>query len=201
MLVALYARVSTTGQTVDNQISELRAIAERQGWEVVHEYVDEGISGAKGRDQRPRFNAMLQAATAKEFDLIAAWSLDRLGRSLQHLVTFLGDIHAKGIDLYLHQQRIDTTTPSGKAMFQMLGVFAEFERELIKERIAAGIARARQKGTRSGRPIGRPTVINPGLVKAAQQKRLEGVGIKRIARDLKVGVGTVQKIIGMENSG
>ena len=157
---AIYARVSTrNGQTPENQLNELRAVAERAGWEVVREYVDHGISGAKGRDQRPEFDRMLTAATRREFDVVMAWSVDRLGRSLQHLVGFLGDIHANGVDLYLHKQGIDTTTPSGKAMFQMCGVFAEFEREMIRERIHAGLARVKEKGTKSA-PV-RPASVPP----------------------------------------
>ena len=145
--VAIYARVSTSGQTVKNQLQELRKVAERHGWEVVNEYKDRGISGAKGRDRRPQFDAMLKAANRREFDVIMSWSVDRLGRSLQHLVEFLQDVHAKGVDLYLHQQNIDTSTPSGKAMFQMVGVFAEFERSMIRERVMAGLARARKEVT------------------------------------------------------
>ncbi len=151
---AIYARVSTDGQSTDNQLQELRAVVERMGWEVVHEFVENGVSGAKGRDQRPEFDALCKAAVRREFDVIMAWSVDRLGRSLQHLVQFLGEIHAKGVDLYLHQQGIDTTTPAGKAMFQMCGVFAEFERAMIQERVRAGLARARVQGKKLGRPKG-----------------------------------------------
>ena len=129
--VALYLRVSTTGQTVENQRRELQAVADRHGWQVVAEYADEGISGAKGRDHRPGFDRLHQAMTRREFDQVAAWSVDRLSRSLQDLVSFLGELHAKGIDLYLHQQGLDTATPSGRALFQMLGVFAEFERAMM----------------------------------------------------------------------
>ncbi len=96
---AIYARVSTDGQTTDNQLQELRAVAERMGWEIVHEFIDNGVSGAKGRDQRPKFDAICKAAVRREFDVVMAWSVDRLGRSLQHLVQFLGEIHAKGVDL------------------------------------------------------------------------------------------------------
>lgn len=116
--IAIYARVSTDKQTTTNQIKELRAVAERHGWEVVDEYVDHGISGTNGREKRPAFDKMLKAAMRREFDLIAAWSVDRLGRSLQHLVGFLDEIHGKLIDLYLHQQGIDTTTPAGKRCFK-----------------------------------------------------------------------------------
>ena len=126
--VALYVRVSTDHQSVKNQEIELQAVAERHGWQVVSVYRDQGISGAKGRDKRPGLDKLLQAVARKEFDLVAAWSVDRLGRSLIDLVGILQEFHAKHVDLYLHQQGIDTTTPAGKAMFQMMGVFAEFER-------------------------------------------------------------------------
>jgi DNA invertase Pin-like site-specific DNA recombinase len=115
-------------------------------------YKDHGISGAKGRDKRPGFDALCRDATKRQFDVIMAWSVDRLGRSLQDLVGFLSELHTLGIDLFLHQQGLDTTTPAGKAMFQMMGVFAEFERAMIQERVRAGLARARSEGKRLGRP-------------------------------------------------
>jgi DNA invertase Pin-like site-specific DNA recombinase len=148
----LYLRVSTIDQTTANQERELRQVAERAGWEVVHVYKDHGISGAKGRDERPAFDALHKAAARREFDVVMAWSVDRLGRSLQNLVSFLAEIHAAGVDLFLHQQGLDTTTPAGKAMFQMLGVFSEFERSIIQERVRAGIRRAQDEGKRFGRP-------------------------------------------------
>ena len=123
---------------------------------MVAEFCDDGISGAKGRDKRLALNKLHKAITRHQFDIVAAWSVDRLGRSLQDLVSFLGELHGAGVDLYLDRQGVDTSTPAGKALFQMLGVFAEFERSIIQERIAAGIARARRKGTRSGRAFGRP---------------------------------------------
>ena len=148
----LYLRVSTVDQTTANQERELRAVAERMGCEIVKIYRDHGISGAKGRDKRPQFDALCKSATRREFDIVMAWSVDRLGRSLQDLVVFLGELHAVGIDLFLHQQGLDTTTPSGKALFQMMGVFAEFERAMIQERVRAGLARARDEGKTLGRP-------------------------------------------------
>lgn len=123
--VAFYLRVSTNEQTIDNQRRDLDAAAARHGWGVVEVYTDEGISGAKGRDKRPAFDKLCRGIARKEFDLVAAWSVDRIGRSLQDLVGFLGELHGKGVDLYLHQQGIDTSTPAGKAMFQMMGVFAD----------------------------------------------------------------------------
>ena len=144
--VALYVRVSTDHQTIKNQERELAAVAERHGWEIVATFKDQGISGAKGRDVRPGLDKLLQAVVRKEFDLVAAWSVDRIGRSLIDLVGTLEELHSKLVDLYLHQQGIDTTTPSGKAMFQMMGVFAEFERSMLRERANAGLASARFRG-------------------------------------------------------
>src|SRR4249920_585295 len=143
----LYLRVSTLDQTTANQERELRQVADRAGWQIVHVYKDHGISGAKGKDKRPQFEALHKAAARRQFDVVMAWSVDRLGRSLQDLVGFLSEIHAAGVDLFLHQQGIDTTSPGGKAMFQMLGVFAEFERSIIQERVRAGLRRAKAEGT------------------------------------------------------
>lgn len=190
---AIYARVSTSGQTTANQVRELRAVARRSEWTVVKIYKDDGISGAHGSDKRPAFRQLLDDATAKNFDLIAAWSVDRLGRSLRNLVEFLGDIHAKGIDLYLHQQRLDTSTPTGKAMFQLCGVFAEFERAIIQERVRAGISRARATGKKSW---GRPRVSAAIERKVRTLRRRDAKkGIMRIAREAGCGVGTAQRIL------
>ncbi len=188
--VAIYARVSTNGQTVTNQLRELRQVAKRQGWKVVGEFIDRGVSGAKGRAQRPQFDKLCQAATRREIDLIMSWSVDRLGRSLQHLVTFLGEIHAKGVDLYLHQQGVDTSTPAGKALFQMCGVFAEFERSMSQERVKAGLARARAQGKTLGRPR-----VAASIERKVRTHRTRGMGIKAIARKLGIGTGTVQRIV------
>src|ERR1700719_5073689 len=148
----LYLRVSTLDQTTANQERELRQVAERAGWQIVRVYKDHGISGSKRKDKRPEFDALHKAAARREFNVVMAWSVDRLDRSLQDLVSFLSEIHAAGVDLFLHQQGIDTTTPGGKAMFQMMGVFAEFERAMIRERVNAGLARAREQGKTLGRP-------------------------------------------------
>lgn len=188
---AIYARVSTNGQTTSNQVRELQDVAERHGWEIVGEYVDHGISGAKGREQRPQLDALMRSAQRREFDVILAWSVDRLGRSLQHLVEFLGEIHAKGVDLYLHQQGVDTTTPAGKAMFQMAGVFAEFERSMIRERVRAGLQRARAEG----KTLGRPTV-GAAAEDRIRALRASGMGIQRIAREVGCGVSAVQRVLG-----
>ncbi len=187
--VGLYVRVSTDGQTVDNQLRELRQAARRHGWQIVETFRDDGISGAKGRNGRPGFNALCAAVGRREIDMVAAWSVDRLGRSLQDLVSFLGELHAKDVDLYLHQQGLDTSTPAGRAMFQMLGVFSEFERSLIQERVRAGLERAKAKGKQLGRPK-----VSAKVERAVIDARAEGQGIRRVARELGIGVSTVQRI-------
>jgi len=189
--VALYSHVSTDRQTTENQLIELRAVAERHGWLIVDEYIDQGISGAKGRDQRPEFDRLLKDAARRKFDLIASWSVDRLGRSLQDLVGFLSEIHAKKVDLYLHQQGMDTTTPAGKALFQMMGVFAEFERAMIQERVKAGLERARSQGKRLGRPT-----VSADVEARIAELRGQGLGKIKIAKTLGVGVSTVQRVVG-----
>ena len=191
--VAIYARVSTDGQTTENQLQELRNVAERNKWVISEVFVDHGVSGSKGRDQRPAYDQMCRKMIRKEFDMVMSWSVDRLGRSLQHLIGFLEELHSKQTDLYLHQQGIDTTTPSGKAMFQMLGVFAEFERSMIKERINAGLARARAQGKTLGRP--RVSVEVEKKVLSLRNEGSNPTGIIKIAKNLKLGVGTVKRII------
>src|SRR5207342_3062607 len=146
----IYLRVSTIEQTTANQERELREIAARMGCEIVHVYKDHGISGAKGRDKRPAFDRLCRDAAQRKFDMVMAWSVDRLGRSLQDLVGFLSELPAIRIDLFLHQQGLDTTTPAGKAMFQMMGVCAGFERAMIQERVRAVLARAKSGGKRLG---------------------------------------------------
>jgi len=191
--VGFYLRVSTGEQTVENQRHELLAAAERRGWQVVAEFCDNGISGAGGRDKRSGFDRLHRAITRREFDIVAAWSVDRLGRSLQDLVAFLGELHGAGVDLYLDRQGVDTSTPAGKALFQMLGVFAEFERTIIQERIAAGIARARAKGTRSGKPFGRPR-LSTEREAAVRAVLSDGTGIRKTARLVGTGNATVARI-------
>jgi DNA invertase Pin-like site-specific DNA recombinase len=188
--VGIYLRVSTDIQTTDNQRRELEAVAARSGWEIVGIYQDAGVSGAKGRDKRPGFDRLLRDATARKINLIGAWSVDRLGRSLQDLVGFLNELQALGCNLYLHQQALDTTTPSGRAMFQMCGVFAEFERCMIRERVNAGLARAKANGTK----LGRPTVA-PAVEKRIHALKAEGMGMLRIGRTLGVGTSVVQRVL------
>jgi DNA invertase Pin-like site-specific DNA recombinase len=190
--VAIYLRVSTAKQDTDNQLRELEAVAARSGWEVVRIFEDAGISGAKGRDERPGLDSMMKAVNAKRFDMVAAWSLDRLGRSLTDLLGILQGLHDKGVDLFLHQQGIDTSTTAGRAMFQMPGVFAEFERG-IRERINAGLARARQNGTKLGRRR-----VKPSVEARIREQRAKGDGILKIARTLGVGTSVVVQRVVLE---
>jgi len=188
--VAIYLRVSTDSQTTENQRRELEAVAERSGWQVVQVFEDAGVSGAKGRDKRPGFDALLKGATRRQFDMVVAWSVDRLGRSLQDLVGFMNELNAVGCDLYLHQQAVDTSTPSGRAMFQMCGVFAEFERGMIKERVNAGLSRAKAQGKTLGRPkTGGETEDR------IREMHGGGMGKVKIAKTLGVGVSLVQRVL------
>ena len=186
---AIYVRVSTDKQTVENQLRELRQIAERRGWQVVEEYQDAGTSGAKGRDSRPGLDRMLRDASRRRFDVVMAWAIDRLGRSLIDLLGTIQALEACGVDLYLDQQAIDTTTPAGRLMFQITGAFAEFERSMIRQRVRAGLRRAVERGKRLGRPK-----INAALEKRIQSQLRGGKGMLAVAKDIGVGTGTVQRI-------
>ena len=189
--VAFYLRVSTDDQSLENQRRELHAVAARNGWEVVAEYADNGVSGAKGRDARPGFDGLCKAVARKEMDVVACWSVCRLGRSLQHLVTFLGELQAKGVDLYLHIQGLDTGTPSGRAMFAMLGVFSEFERAMVSERTTAGMARARA----AGKHIGRPRKVSPTKACLIVADRRAGGSYRRVAARYGVSDATVVRLV------
>jgi DNA invertase Pin-like site-specific DNA recombinase len=164
-------------------------IAQRRGWEVVQEYRDPGISGSKGREERPGLDEMLKDAQRRRFDVVMAWAIDRLGRSLIDLLGTIQALEAYGVDLYLDQQALDTTTPAGKLMFQITGAFAEFERSMMRQRINAGLKRAKAAGKQLGRPR-----IEPALEKRIQSQLRAGKGMLKIAAELNVGSGTVQRV-------
>jgi DNA invertase Pin-like site-specific DNA recombinase len=206
--IALYLRVSTAKQTVENQRRELEAVAAHHGWQIIAEFRDEGVSGRKGRDTRPGFDRLCQGIARREFDRVAAWSVDHLGRSLQDLVAFLAELHAKDVDLYLHQQGIDTATSAGKALFQTTGVFAEFERANVVERDNAGPAQAKAEGRRRSRPtlpaanediVWRLPADGTDVVKATPVAPTGVSGVQRIkaakaAPLAYIGVSAVQRI-------
>ena len=185
---ALYLRVSKHDQTIDNQRIELERVAAAKGWKIVSVFKDEGISGSFGRGVRSQYDAMLKSGVRAQHDVVMAWDVSRLSRSLAELVTTLDELHALGIDLYLHQQAIDTTTPAGKAMFQMCGVFAEFERSILSERVKAGLNRVREEGKVLGRPI---KVVN---VKKILEDRDNGMTYRQISIRHSLSVGKLHKV-------
>jgi DNA invertase Pin-like site-specific DNA recombinase len=191
---ALYVRVSTDAQTVENQTRELRQVAKRRGWDVVEVYNDAGISGAKGRNGRPGLGALLKDASRRKFDIVMAWAIDRLGRSLSDLLDTIQHLEACGVDLYLDQQAIDTTTPMGKLVFQLTGAFAEFERTMIRQRIKAGLKRAVAQGVKLGRPK-----IDSATEWKVRRQLAKGAGILKVAKSLGIGTGTVQRIANEQN--
>jgi DNA invertase Pin-like site-specific DNA recombinase len=186
---ALYVRVSTDRQTVENQVAALSKVAEARGWQIVATFRDEGISGAKGRTHRPGLDEMLKQAQRGKFDVVMAWAIDRLGRSLVDLLSTIESLKACSVDLYLDQQSIDTTTPAGKLMLQMCGAFAEFERSMLQARIHAGLKRAVANGKTLGRPLN-----DPGAIEKARAALGQGLGINRVAKLVGLSNGTVQRI-------
>ena len=188
----LYLRVSKNEQTIENQRIELERVAAAKGWKVIATFKDEGVSGAFGREVRAQYDSMLKQGVQAKFDVVLAWDVSRLSRSLVDLVTTLDELHACGIDLYLHQQAIDTTTPAGKAMFQMCGVFAEFERGILSERVKAGLNRVRA----DGKPLGRPIKI--ANIKKILEDRKLGKTIRAIAAEQNLSVGKIHKIVSAE---
>ena len=186
---AVYLRVSRDDQTTENQRLVLARVAGHRGWEIVHAYEDQGISGAKGRDQRPAFDQMLKDAARRRFDILLVWSIDRLGRSVLHVANALAELDAAGIRLYCDQQGIDSSTPMGRAIIQMASIFGEQERSILRDRVIAGLNRVRQQGKR----LGRPKV--PPKVEAAIRTHLKaGNGILKVARIVSCGSGTVQRV-------
>jgi DNA invertase Pin-like site-specific DNA recombinase len=187
---ALYLRVSTDKQTVENQELQLRQVAERRGWEVVEVYNDAGISGAKDRKQRPGLDQMLNDASRGKFDIvIMAWAIDRVGRSLSDLLSTIQHVEACRVDLYLDQQNIDTTTPMGKLVFSITGAFDEFERSMIRQRVHAGLARARAQGKVLGRPR-----VDEATQSAILRSLEKGIWIKRTAKEVGCGIATVYRV-------
>lgn len=186
--VALYARSSTDGVSSKNQLFELQTVASRMNWKAVEIYMEQGLSWPKKNEKMIAFKALSEAAARHEFDLIMVWSIDRLGKSLQQLVEILTAIHAGDIDLYIHKQGVDTTTPEWRDFFRFCSVFAEFESAVLKERINTGLNCARAKGQTLGRPRTKAAVEEE--IKAY---RKEGMGIKKIAKHLGIGVGVVHE--------
>ena len=193
--VVIYGRTSTDKQQVENQLNQLREVSNKNDWEIVDEYIDQGYSGSLGRDKRPSFDRLLKDSVRGKFDVILVWDISRLGRSLQDLISFLNDVQSKNIDLYIHRQGIDTTTPTGKMMFQMIGIFSEFERDLIRDRVRSGMENAKKNGTKSGRSIGRPSNVNDSTRSTIIELLDRGLSKTKISKTLGIGVGTLYKLI------
>jgi DNA invertase Pin-like site-specific DNA recombinase len=192
--VVIYGRVSTNNQSVSNQLHDLKEVCERNGWTIVDEYIDEGISGTHGRDKRPEFDRLLKDVNRKRFDGILVWDISRLGRSLQHLVSFLNDVISKDIDLYIHKQGIDTSTSTGKMMFGFISVMSEYERTLISERVKSGLETAK----RNGKKLGRKTNVNDGTRNVVIELRKSGMSLNKICKTVGIGSGTVYRLLGSE---
>ena len=187
---AIYVRVSTDGQSVENQLRDLQAVRDQRGWSQVEVYSDKGISGAKDRAGRPALDKMMRDVAQGRVDVVMSWALDRLGRSLYNVVTMMAELQQQGVGLYLHKQAIDSTTAAGKAMLGMAAVFAEFERDMLVERVHAGLRRARAQGKTLGRPR-----VSSGVESSIRRLRGRGRGIRAIATELHCGVGTVLRVL------
>ena len=188
MKAAIYTRVSTIEQTNDLQLETLKEIAKKSNWDVV-QIITEKVSGARGRSGRKGLDDLLTAVTKREVQVILIWAIDRLGRSLTDLVATMDTINSAGADLYIHTQGIDTSLPAGRMMFQMVGVFAEFERSMIQERVKAGIAVARRKGQKWGRPT-----VKKSVVRKVARFLEEGLTIRKTAKKVQTSTGTVNKV-------
>lgn len=192
--VAIYSRVSTKDQSTDNQTRILSEILKQNNWELVDVYLDHGVSGSKGREQRPEFDRLWDDMLERKFDTVMVWDITRLGRSLQNLIEFLNAVHSVPCDLYIHQQGLDTSTPTGRMMFQMVGVFAEFERSMISERVKSGLQRVRSTGIK----LGRPTRQTSQTVSDVWSLKDNGRGPTSISKQLNLGRTTVYRILSQE---
>ena len=189
--VAIYVRVSTSGQTTENQTRILNNVAKTKGWTVAFIYEDNGISGAKGRDKRPAFDKLCKDMMTRQFERVLVWDISRLGRSLKNLVEFLHDLQECHCDLYVHQSGLDTSTPAGKMMFQMVGVFSEFERSMISERVKLGLQRVKQSGKRIGRPATITSEITAQIVNLKENCHTH----KQIAEILGISAMSVSRAL------
>lgn len=189
--VCIYVRVSTVKQTVENQIQVLREYSDRCGYQITQIYSDNGISGSKGRKDRPGLDQMMRDGVQRRFEMVLVWSVDRLGRSVSDLVEIMKELNELKIDLYFNQQSLDTTTSSGRMVFGIFASIAEMERNLISERVIAGLERA----VSQGKKLGRPTKMNDGMKNAVRLLREKGMGIKQISKQLEIGVGTVYSVL------
>ena len=189
--VAIYSRVSTLDQTIDNQLLELRDHCSKMGWEIVKEYSDEGLSGTLSRDKRPALNSLIKDAYRKKFDSVVCWDISRIGRSMKELVLFLSDMKDRDIGICSVRQGFDTSTSLGEIMFQFVGILSSWEREMIRERTLAGLDRARSEG----KTLGRKKVVNDEITAHIIQLRNANKSIRAISSEVGVSRGTVSNVL------
>ena len=189
--VAIYSRVSTLDQTIDNQLLELRDHCSKMGWEIVKEYADEGLSGTLLRDKRPALNSLIKDAYRKKFDSVVCWDISRIGRSMKELVLFLSDMKDRDIGICSVRQGFDTSTTMGEMMFQFVGILSSWEREMIRERTIAGLERAKSEG----KTLGRRKVINDKITSQIIELRNAKKSIRAIASEVGVSRGTVFNVL------
>ena len=189
--VAIYTRVSTLDQTIDNQLIELRDHCSKMGWEIVKEYADEGLSGTLSRDKRPALNSLIKDAYRKRFDSVVCWDISRIGRSMKELVLFLSDMKDKGVGICSVRQGFDTSTSMGEIMFQFVGILSSWEREMIRERTLAGLERAKSEG----KTLGRRKVTNDTMTAKILELRTAKKSIREIASEVGVSRGTVSNVL------
>ena len=189
--VAIFTRVSTLDQTIDNQLLELRDHCSKMGWEIVKEYADEGLSGTLSREKRPALNALIKDAYRKRFDSVLCWDISRIGRSMKELILFLSDMKDRGVGICSVRQGFDTSTSMGEIMFQFVGILSSWEREMIRERTLAGLERAKSEG----KTLGRRKVTNDTMTAKIIELRSEKKSIRQIASEVGVSVGTVLKTL------
>lgn len=193
-IAAIYARVSTDRQAVDLQIHELKEYVQRRGWKVYQEYVDQGFTGSDTK--RPAFKQMMQDARKKRFDVLLVWKLDRLSRSVKDLVNTIGELEALQIDFISYDNNLDTSTPQGKLLFHVMGAMAEFEREIIRERVKAGLENAKRKG----RALGRPS-LDQYIVEEILVLRQQGSSYRAIGKELGISEAAARKAVKNCSSG
>mgnify|MGYP001607569232 CR=1 FL=1 len=193
--VAIYGRVSTSGQSTDIQIQECRAYAGRCGYAIVAEYTDT-ISGMTAKDDRAALTRLLEDAFARKFDAVVVYSIDRVGRSLKHCLDILESLKANHTDFISIRQQIDTSSPTGQLIFNIFACLANYERTMILERTALGRTRAKARGVK----FGRPSKMNSSVAEAVRLLREKGAGIKDIAKSLEIGVGSVYKALNTEKT-
>ena len=190
--IAIYARVSTSKQNTDSQLLDLRRYTRERGWHIFKEFVDNGIRGAK--DSRPALNELMNDARKRRFDMVLVWRFDRFARSTRHLINSLEEFRNLSIDFVSYQENIDTSSPLGSAIFTIISAVAQLERDIIAERVKAGLRRAKDKGKRLGRPQG--TALD---IEAASRLRRKGMGLRQIAEKLGSSKTTVARVLGMSH--